>query len=222
MLNVILTSYNRPVLVRRAIESLINQTSDQWHLIIRDDGSDEAAWGVIVEYLEHDNIVAEYEVVENREAHPARCCMLINDELNDLDTGIVGYMCDNAEYQPELVETVLEWFDKHPEHFAGYVRHKRDVWMRHGLDGVERIGAASQWGHWDLLPPLVRPLTHPAGLVDHSQVFHRLPTDLRWDETEPRHIWDGLFFTEIVKKHGPIQPIQPIDGAPLVLEHLLK
>lgn len=219
MLNIILTSWNRPNLIKRTIDSLLAQTSDQWRLWIQDDGSYKKTRDIIEGYCEQsDQITAYFRKVSKADRErPARYSLLINELLPTFTDGVIGYLCDNAEYHPDTVQTVLAFFDSNPDVYAGYTDHLRDAWQADGIDGVERIGSASDFGHWNRLPPRSGPQNYPQGVLDHSQVFHRAPCDIEWPEIDPA---DGYFFNELVRQHGDIMPIAP--GQVLTYEHLLK
>lgn len=224
MLTVILTSYNRPTLVALALRSLKAQTSPAWRCLIMEDGSNKTTVDAILAEIEGDD---RFELHKHRTTaaarkETARYSALINEALASLEEpSIVAYMCDNVEYAPGLVETVTTWFDAHPGSFSGYVVQSRDVWHVDGRDGREYWAPASQWGHWDILPPVRRIFDDSAdGLLDHSQVFHRLPVTPRWDES-PAVVshGDGVFFNRLIAAHGPLRPIT---DEVLVTEHLLK
>lgn len=221
MLNIILTSYNRPRFLQRTLESLLAQTDERWRCVVKDDGSDGETLDVLAEYGSMGetrlSIILEGEP-EDRQAN-ARYAVLINQELPHLTTGIVGYLCDNVEYAPDLVGIVLAWFDEHPMLYAGYVTQARDAWTS---DGARRLGPASALGHWDLLPPGPGvPIVNAMGVLDHSQVFHRLPTALRWEESRAAvSQGDGIFYNRLIAEHGPIYPIAA--GTVLTTEHLVK
>lgn len=221
MLNIILTSFDRPKFIARTLDSLLAQTDDRWRCTVVDDGSGAETLDVLTHYgslgEERVNIILEGEP-DDREA-ASRYAVLINQELPRLTDGLVGYLCDNVEYDEELVATVLDWFETRPGVFGGYVTHQRDVWKR---DGSTRLGTAAQFGHWDITPP--EPgiaIANAMGLLDHSQVFHRLPCAVRWDESrESVARGDGVFFNRLISKHGPLLAIAP--GRPLTFEHLVK
>ena len=221
MLTVILTSYNRPLFVQRAVESVIAQTDDRWRLMIQDDGSDDETVNLLRHYAGHEQIeMTTRDVGKAERKHTTRYSLLINEILPDLHDGIVGYMCDNVEYAPGLVGAVLSHFEEH-DHFAGYVLHERDIWTPDG----ELIGPARLRQHWNYTPsePLRgKPIRRPMGQLDHSQVFHRLPTILRWPESrDVVKFGDGAFFSSLVDAYGPIHPIAPNAGA-LTKEHLFS
>lgn len=59
-ISIIMTSYNYESLISEAIESLLNQTYQNWELIIVDDGSVDNSVEVIKKYCEKDNRIKLY------------------------------------------------------------------------------------------------------------------------------------------------------------------
>lgn len=221
-LTIILTSYNRPLFIRRAITSVIAQTDPRWRLVIRDDGSDQETREAINAYWHQNMHVALFDrrgmTLQERQSK-SRYAVLINEVLPTVKTPLVCYMCDNVEYDREFVAQVIDWFETHPERFSGYVWHKRDMWT---ADGRQRLGDASIAGHWDYTPPVEGVVIQNAmGVVDHSQVIHRLPIAARWEEDiSAVGNGDGVFFNRLIAETGRIYPIAP--GKVLSMEHLIK
>ena len=217
MINVILTSYNRPIFLGKALNSLLAQTSPDWQCWLMDDGSDAATRGVIGQYAYEPRITTIFHDTSGFERMTTtRYSVLINSVLPLINEGIVSYLCDNVEYHPALVETVLKFFNDNPDVHSAYVPHDRDAYTESG----ERIGRADALGHWNRTPPRTETITIPQSNLDHSQVFHRLPVDIRWSE-DIRHKYcgDGEFFTRLVKAYGPIEPI---GERALTTEHLFR
>lgn len=217
MLTIILTSYNRPKFLDMALSSLLAQTDHRWKCYIMDDNSNMATRNIIAAYSVDPRFVVRFhDTTEYERQATTRYSVLINKVLPELKSGIVGYMCDNVEYEPSLVDEVLHFFRYHPGIKAAYVPHERDAYT---LDG-QRLGEASYFRHWNQTPPIIYPITQPAGQLDHSQVFHRLPTSIRWSE-DPRHkkAGDADFFSRLVAEYGPIVPVT---DDPLTVEHLFS
>jgi len=220
-LTVILTSYNRSRLVQKAVRSVLAQTDPNWRLIIQDDGSGMSTLGPLGSLADADHRITlrEHPNVKNR-LQVTRYAVLINEALPLVRSELVAYMCDNVEFNPAYVATVRDYFNQHPDTFAGYVYHERD--MVNFMSG-KRLGKASDFGHWDFTPPgtTFGAITAPRGLLDHSQVIHRLPTAVRWEEDiSALKCGDGVFFERLIAAHGPIHPIAP--GVVLSKEHLIK
>jgi glycosyltransferase involved in cell wall biosynthesis len=220
MLTILLTSYNRPYFVQRALDSLQAQTSQDWRCIVLDDNSNDETMDVLAQYTDHRILVIPHLTTDEERGQSSRYAVLINEVLPTLQEGIVGYLCDNVEYAEDTVATVLQWFDAHPEAFAGYVLHQRDAWT---VDG-QKLGTADVLGHWDFTPDEWRPWAgNVTGHLDHSQVFHRLPCTELWNEDiDTVHWGDGWFFSLLSFAHGNLWPIGTEDGRPLTIEHLFK
>lgn len=217
-LTIILTSYNRPRFVVKAIQSIIAQTSPDWRLIIQDDGSDQDVLDKIRPFARSDDRITLFERDVVNRSEFTRYAVLINETLPMVKTELVCYMCDNVEYMPEMVECVLSYFKENQDAGAGYIYHKRDMWTP---DGSAYLGRASDFAHWDYTPPVVRDIYIPMGAIDHSQVVHRMPVKARWDEDiSAVKCGDGLFFQKLIIEKGVISPIKP--GKVLSLEHLIK
>jgi len=216
-LTIILTSYNRPHFVRRAIDSMLAQTNPNWRLIIQDDGSDNDTLQAIYSYSDGRISVFSRTVTVEQRQGITRYAYLINQTYAILSTPYVGYMCDNVEYRPGMVQAVVDFFEERPEVWSGYTLHQRDICTPDG----RFLGDASILNHWDYTPPIEEAIKEPFGMLDHSQVFHRLPIAARWEEDKAAvKCGDGLFFMKLVSEHGPIQPIKK--GEVLSMEHLFK
>jgi len=55
MISIILCTYNRAALLSNAIRSVINQTEQDWELIIIDDGSNDNTYNIVKQFLRHDS-----------------------------------------------------------------------------------------------------------------------------------------------------------------------
>ena len=216
MLHVILTSYNRPKLLQRAVNSILAQTDDRWHLYLMDDNSNKPVLDYLKTLDDKRITINRHKTIYKQRQESSRYAALINEVLPTLKSGVVGYLCDNVEYKPGLVEAVLSWFEDNPG--PGYVTQERDCYR----DG-KYLGAAVGWGHWATMPN--RPgisytVDTIQGHLDHSQVFHKLPVDLKWSEDiETVTHGDADFYMRLAATYGPIRCISAI---PLTLEHIPK
>lgn len=219
-LNIILTSYNRPRLLQMAIDGLEAQTDDRWHCFLQDDNSNESVQRILDGLEEAHFTVGTHDTTEHDRKDSTRYSVLINEILPGLEDGIACTMCDNVTYEPDLVKTVLTWFEAHPEAQSAYVPQTRDMYHLDGEDAGEYMGWANEFGHWLLVPPQTgRPITTPYGILDHSQVMHRLPVEVKWSE-DIAHVSDGDadFYIRLIEKRGPIECITT---KTLSCEHLL-
>ena len=218
-LSIILTSYNRPFFLKRAIDSILAQTCADWRLIILDDNSNHETRQVLAQYRDPRIDIRYHDTTDAERKTSSRYAVLINSVLPELTGGVVGYLCDNVEYYPQLVESVLRRFEE-CDAFAVYAVQRRDVWT---ADGNLR-GTAAQFGHWDYMPgEYDKGYAYSGnlyGVFDHSQVFHRLPVALRWNEgIDTVKYGDAEFYTRMVEQHGMIYPIH---DQPLTWEHIIE
>lgn len=105
--SIIMPTYNRSQLIVRAIESVVNQTYENWKLIIIDDGSIEDTFLAIKDYFE------SYHMYYKRTEHtgPVGC---LNEGLNHVEGDYVTILCDDDAYAPEHIELRIKFFERHP------------------------------------------------------------------------------------------------------------
>ena len=207
MLSVILTSYNRPVLLKRAVDSLFSQTSDDWQLIIADDNSSKPeVHRIIAKAAKDPRVVAWRSNVrdEDRLKH-VRPSVLINESYRFVRGDIIGYLTDDCWLLPDCVEVVNRFFAVHPEIDCAYcIEEIRYCNMETG----EEHGGKAYRGWYN------KPLDKAFCVVDHNQVFHRrkaVDMGLRWT-TDPFN-WkapDGVTFDTLIKLCGPLYPINEV------------
>ena len=61
MISIIIPTFNRSISIKKAIESVLNQSSPFWELIIVDDGSYDDTWKVIQNYIESPKVRYFYQ-----------------------------------------------------------------------------------------------------------------------------------------------------------------
>lgn len=77
LVSVVMPNYNSEKYIQEAIESIINQTYDNWELIIIDDNSKDNSWNIIKSYSEKDNRIRAYKNPKNMKIAKTR-----NEGLN--------------------------------------------------------------------------------------------------------------------------------------------
>lgn len=182
---VILGSYNRPKMIKRAIRSVFDQIDQDWQLIVADDGSNDETLISI-----HEEILGDPRAVFNRCKTPcndpirkdcsSRACQRINEAIQITRGKLIHYLADDDWYPPKRFDFFNHLF-KDPALMCGYGR----------LVQVNPTGKYSA-----LYPP--SPCTHPLGRLDHNQVAHRietLDTISRWPTRElGDYALEGHFF----------------------------
>lgn len=192
--SVILGSYNRPKLVRRAIRSVFAQTFPDWQLIVADDGSDAKTLQAIQEEIKDDsraflNPCREPISDVYRTDCSSRACRRINDALKLVRGQMIHYLADDDWYVPARFDVFNRLFGN-PKVMCGYGR----------LMIVDGNGNSAG----QLYPP--SPCHQPLYHLDHNQVAHRTETLATVGDWPTKEIGDyaleGHFFN-ILAKHWP-------------------
>jgi glycosyltransferase involved in cell wall biosynthesis len=111
--HVLTPTHNRGDLVGRAIESVQNQTSPNWEMLILDDGSADHTPAVLAEY-ESDPRIRSWRFDENRGVNAARN-FLIERILETSDPGFVVILDDDDALHPEALERIERASAEAPE-----------------------------------------------------------------------------------------------------------
>jgi glycosyltransferase involved in cell wall biosynthesis len=109
VISVIIPTFNRALLIKRAIESVIKQTFKGWELIIVDDGSIDETFSIVNNYISAwDNI--RYLKHSNRGLPLSR-----NAGIETSSGKYVTFLDSDDEYLPGHLELRLEFMSKHSE-----------------------------------------------------------------------------------------------------------
>jgi len=191
---VILGSYNRPRMVRRAIESVFAQTNPDWQLVIADDGSNEETLQSIKSACNGDtrtllNPCKDPCRADLRTNCSSRACMRINEALKLRRGQIIHYLADDDWYVPGRFEAFDRLFAD-PKVVCGYGRLL--IVNEHGQSAGQLYPPS----------PCLQPLYH----LDHNQVAHRASTfDVvpEWPTKERGdYALEGHFFN-MLARHWP-------------------
>ena len=106
--SVVLTSYNRARLLKRALLSLINQTEKEWEAIIVDDGSTDDTHAQITPYLKTNNKITYFRQV-------SKGCVASKNAGISLSTGkYITFLDSDDEYSPDHLATRKAILTKNP------------------------------------------------------------------------------------------------------------
>lgn len=159
---IILTTYNRPGLLKDAVESVIFQTYPDWRLYVMDDGSSPECWakmyelfgrcfGAIVEQgPAHDGVVLHVEsgrgpkiVIwrgRERSAEERKATISysrsINIALSHLlrEEEFIAYLCDDDYYYPESIQVRREFLKQNLQASICYGRSRSVQFDREGFN----------------------------------------------------------------------------------------
>lgn len=107
--SVIITTYNRSALLKRALDSLIAQTETEWEAIIVDDGSTDNTASLIKPYLEKGNKI-KYVFQKN-----AGYAMSKNTGVFLSKGQFITFLDSDDEYMPTHLETRKTILEKNPQ-----------------------------------------------------------------------------------------------------------
>ncbi len=119
---ILLFYYNRPNLVKIALNSIKNHNYDNWELSFIDDGSEHPGEPIVREILsDHLNKIKFYNTNDSIDAKLSRCdghgamfgkyAQLAIEESN---ADIVMMLCDDDALYPEYFNNLNEYFESHP------------------------------------------------------------------------------------------------------------
>jgi len=193
-ISIILTSYNKPKYVGKAIEGILNQTYQNFELFIMDDNSNEETQKIIKGYLKDRRIKFFRSNVQNdsERVEKIRYATLINEALEMIKGDYVSYATDDNVYRPKRLEIMVNYLENNPEVDIVYSSSRRiEIKSEEDFKINEKLLIADSklW-----VAPCV---------VDHCSIMHRanvLPVIKEvwgsyWDE-DPQYylIGDARFF----------------------------
>lgn len=123
--SVILNSYNRPKMIVDAINSVKNQTYDNWELLIIDDSSNKETIEAIKESIKDNDrcILLRSGVQEQDRNKTTRYATCINIGLQSASGELITYLTDDDIYYPQRLEKMVESFSN-PEISLVYDRQR--------------------------------------------------------------------------------------------------
>jgi len=97
--SIIITTYNRAQLLKRALDSLISQTEDDWEAIVVDDGSTDDTYSHVLPYLTSYSKIKYLRKVHSGEA------MTKNTGIQSSTGKYISFLDSDDEYDPIHLES---------------------------------------------------------------------------------------------------------------------
>lgn len=110
LITVIIPTYRRPQLLKRAIKSVLNQTFSDFQICVYDNASGDETRSIVEELIREDKRIKYYEHHEN--IGPLQN---FNYGLKHVDTQFFSLLSDDDIVLPNFFETTLEGFKKWPD-----------------------------------------------------------------------------------------------------------
>lgn len=161
--SIIMTCYNKPDWLAESMDSVMNQTFQDWELWVMDDNSPQAVWDILWPYDEDPRVhLFNSQIREEDRYATARYATLINRAFNMTRGDYITYLVDDDMYYPDRLQIMMDFAHAHPDY---------DV-MYHSLENIDA----------DSNPGGVRPVkgildglteeTQAFNYVDHNMVMH--------------------------------------------------
>ncbi len=119
--SIIMTSYNKPEWLAECMDSVINQTFQDWELLVMDDNSGPEVWEILNRY-DSDPRVRLYNshVQEDQRYATARYATLINQAFPFTHGDYITYIVDDDKYYEDRLQVLVDYMDAHPDHEVVY------------------------------------------------------------------------------------------------------
>ena len=124
--SIILPTYNRAYIIEKAIQSVLNQTYQDFELIIVDDGSTDNTEEIIKKLQEKDKRIRYIKLETNKGAAAAR-----NEGIKIAHGKYITFQDSDDEWLPEKLEKQMKIFETTPEDIIVYTGFWR-------IDGDEK------------------------------------------------------------------------------------
>ena len=134
--SVVIPLYNKAPYIKRAIDSVLSQTVQNFEIIIINDGSTDGSEKIVEEY--HDSRIHLINQ-ENRGVSSAR-----NHGIDVANAELIAFLDADDEWLPEFLETILRLRKKYPD--AGMYTTLTSYVSDNGRETIQRVhGIQSDW-----------------------------------------------------------------------------
>lgn len=202
--SVILTSYNKPTYLDRAIKSVLAQTYSDYELIIADDNSPNKEVQVVINhYLDNEKVkYFNSNIRQEDRKKTARYATQINIAVRNYSTGkYICYLADDDYYYPQMLEKMIDFTDKNNADVCFCAQHIVDV--DGNIDGGGINGRGVRF--FDQI------LDRGADKLDHNQVMTtRSAFDTVGGWNDEAWCWSGadaVFYDKLEKAGFRFYPI---------------
>jgi glycosyltransferase involved in cell wall biosynthesis len=120
LISVIVPTYNRADLLPRTIDSVFNQTIEDFELIIVDDGSTDNTQSVVRSYTDDRLIYIQF--AENQGANAAR-----NAGIQNATAQYVSFLDSDDKFTQTHLEVVVSHLENHPRQVGGVYTSQRFI-----------------------------------------------------------------------------------------------
>lgn len=122
-IDVIIPTYNRASCLERAIQSVLNQTYQDFTLHIVDDGSTDETKEILTKYSGKSNVIIHSQ--NNQGVSAAR-----NLAARNSNSPWISFLDSDDEWLPNKLESQMHYLQKNP---ACQFLHSEEIWIRNGV-----------------------------------------------------------------------------------------
>ncbi len=166
-----MTYYNRPILVKNALNSIIaaNKFHQNWQLVFGDDGSSIAGRPIVEDilgdFLTQISFINSNRSIEEKVANGLVLGKYANEIIKSSDADVAFILCDDDEILPDYMFNLSKFFLANPSVMYCYSGvHLYNPILQKSCDVDNVTGKFNQWN----IP------VEPVGKLDASQVAWRL------------------------------------------------
>lgn len=157
-ISVVIPVYNREILVKRAIDSVLNQTRRPDEIIVVNDGSTDRTAHVLKGYGSKIRVIHE----ENKGVSAAR-----NQGIAEADGYWIALLDSDDEWLPDKLSIQEAWFKNNPQY---RICQTEEIWIRNGKR-VNPMNKHKKY-HGDIFMPSLRLcLVSPSAVMFEKSLF---------------------------------------------------
>lgn len=178
MISVIIPTYNRADIVRRAILSVLNQQGAEFELIVVDDGSTDNTEEKVLKLYQPNGHNHHWSFGDNPttpKTLPIKFISQMNRGVSAArNTGIahakgewIAFLDSDDEWMPGMLEAQMDFFKKNPEY---KICQTDEIWIRKGVR-VNKMKKHEKKGGWIFEHCLPLCAISPSSVMMHRSLF---------------------------------------------------
>ncbi|MHB2153907.1 glycosyltransferase family 2 protein [Calditrichota bacterium GD2] len=160
-ISVIIPVYNRPQMVKRAIESVLAQTEAAHEILVINDGSTDETPCILEMFGKRITVVNQ----AHKGVSAAR-----NTGIRLARGEWIALLDSDDEWLPEKLAMAREFHESHPQYL---IFQSQEIWIRHGKR-VNPKKKHQKYGGWIFRQSLPLCIVSPSAVVIHQSVFKKV------------------------------------------------
>lgn len=194
----VLTSFNRPNLVKHALKSVADQTHQDIELLVFDDSSAFDIRPVVEEFKFKNVRVFHEDLTPERRKTENRLSINCNRGLKEATGDVLTFLCCDDYYHPTWFENAARFFTENPDKSVCFGIL---TYTRNNLEMVFPEGGERRWFN--------HVVKKPKCTLDHNQVMHRrFDPPFQWPlEMGTLRFPDAFYFEKIADAGHDFYPV---------------